>query len=73
MRKTALIAIPTMLDRIGFNSTRIYITGVNLLTFTDFTGYDPEARDDSGGWDAGQAFYSAPPARTVSLGFTINF
>lgn len=63
----------TLLKPIGLGGVRLYATGVNLLTFTDYMGYDPEARDDSGGYNSGQAFYSAPAARTVSFGANINF
>jgi TonB-linked SusC/RagA family outer membrane protein len=63
----------TVTDRIGFTSTQVYLSGVNLLTFTNYTGYDPESRADSGDLTTGQAFYSAPAARTVSAGININF
>ncbi|TRX40843.1 SusC/RagA family TonB-linked outer membrane protein [Flavobacterium restrictum] len=56
---------------LGMTSVRIYGTGVNLLTFTNYTGYDPEARRDDTG--IGEEFYSAPPARTIALGVNINF
>ena len=62
-----------LLSRFGLTSTRIYVTGINLLTFTDYPGYDPEARADSGNFDSGQAFYSSPPARTISFGLNLNF
>lgn len=58
---------------IGFSGIRVYVTGVNLLTFTDYKGYDPEARADSGSFSSGETFYSAPPARTVSFGVNFNF
>ena len=62
--------------KVGLQSAKIYITGVNLLTFTDYTGYDPEARADVGnnaGFAFGQAFYSAPLAKTISFGVNLNF
>lgn len=62
-----------LLEPYGFSNVRLYLTGINLLTFTDYPGYDPEARDDSGGYDSGQAFYSAPAARTISLGLNVDF
>ena len=63
----------TLLKGVGLSGVRLYATGVNLLTFTDYMGYDPEARDDSGGYSTGQAFYSAPAARTISFGANVNF
>ncbi|RXG24787.1 SusC/RagA family TonB-linked outer membrane protein [Leeuwenhoekiella aequorea] len=59
------------IEQYGLSSVRVYCTGVNLLTFTDYDGYDPEARSDAGG--VGQSFYSAPPARTISLGLNVKF
>ena len=56
---------------LGMSSVRFYGTGVNLLTFTNYSGYDPEARRDDTG--IGEEFYSAPPARTIALGVNINF
>ncbi|KFF05507.1 SusC/RagA family TonB-linked outer membrane protein [Flavobacterium reichenbachii] len=56
----------------GMSSLRIYATAVNLLTFTNYKGYDPEARRDDG-VGIGEDFYSAPPARTIALGVNINF
>jgi hypothetical protein len=50
-----------MIEDMGMSSVRLYLTGVNLLTFTKYSGYDPEARRD-GSW---RSFYSAPPAKTI--------
>ena len=52
---------------------RIYVSGINLLTFTKYTGYDPESRADTNRGGGGASFYSAPPARTISLGLNVNF
>ena len=59
-------------DSVGLQKLRIYLTAINLLTFTDYDGYDPESVSDAG-QGAGVAFYSAPSARTISVGFNINF
>lgn len=65
----------SLLSKVNIESARIHITGTNLLTFTDYTGYDPEARADIGSEAArgGFAFYSAPLAKTVVLGINLNF
>ncbi|WP_108867117.1 SusC/RagA family TonB-linked outer membrane protein [Aquimarina aquimarini] len=55
---------------------RVYFTGFNLLTFTDYDGYDPESTADFNAntdIQAGEAFYSAPPAKTYTLGINIDF
>lgn len=62
-------------ERFKVDRLRVYMTGVNLLTITDYSGYDPESTyDDLGGSNIqkGITFYSAPPARTITLGITID-
>ncbi|MBK1441633.1 TonB-dependent receptor [Parapedobacter sp. ISTM3] len=63
------------LQQLGINNLRVYLAAFNLLTFTDYQGYDPEARSDAGETAAGNGidFYSAPAARTFSLGVNFNF
>lgn len=56
----------------GMSNLRVYVTAVNLLTFTNYNGYDPEARRDDND-RIGEDFYSAPPARTIAMGVNINF
>ncbi|MBK8517986.1 MAG: TonB-dependent receptor [Saprospiraceae bacterium] len=65
----------SVINKAKIQSAKLYISGVNLLTFTDYTGYDPEARADVSGYgfDSGVNFYSAPQAKTTSLGININF
>lgn len=55
---------------------RFYFSGLNLYTFTDYEGYDPESTADfngNSGVRTGIAFYSAPPAKTYTLGVNIEF
>lgn len=59
-------------DDIGLEKFRVYFTGINLLTFTDYEGYDPESTSDAG-FGPGVTFYSAPAVKTMSLGVNINF
>jgi TonB-linked SusC/RagA family outer membrane protein len=61
----------SVIEKIGLSNLRLYLSGFNLLTITDFTGYDPESRSDAGG--IGQTFYSAPAAKTYSVGVNITF
>ncbi len=60
-----------VLKDLGMSSLRVYFTAVNLLTFTNYKGNDPEARRDDTG--IGEDFYSAPPARTTAIGVNFNF
>ncbi len=55
-----------LISKIGLQRLRVYATGQNLLTFTKYSGYDP---DISGSID--QGFY--PQARTYILGLSVGF
>lgn len=50
----------------GLNRCRIYLTGNNLLTFTKYTGYDPEIGQ-------GVDFGNYPQSRTIIIGANVNF
>ena len=55
---------------------RVYFAGFNLLTFTDYDGYDPESTNDTNAnsnIQVGTSFYSAPAAKTYTLGLNIDF
>ena len=36
----------SLTSKVGFNKLRVYATGRNLLTFTDYNGLDPELSGD---------------------------
>jgi TonB-linked SusC/RagA family outer membrane protein len=54
-------------------SARIYISGQNLLTFTKYTGWDPEIGDNDGVRNSGVDVGTYPVARSVSFGFNLTF
>lgn len=65
----------TLMQKISIDRVRIYMTGLNLLTFTNYNGYDPESSYDNNGDSnirKGIAFYSAPPAKTIIIGLNID-
>lgn len=53
-------------EKVKMSRCRIYVSGSNLLTFTNYTGYDPEV---GGGVDYG----NYPQSRTFMLGINLNF
>jgi hypothetical protein len=62
-------------QKFSVNRLRLYFTGINLLTFTDYSGYDPESSYDNNGnsnIEKGITFYSAPPAKTLTIGLNID-
>lgn len=59
-----------MTQNFGVGKVRLYVTAENLVTFTKYTGYDPEiAAGDSFGID--RAFY--PQAKTFLFGANVTF
>ncbi|MBG8552586.1 SusC/RagA family TonB-linked outer membrane protein [Hymenobacter guriensis] len=61
--------------KVGMQRVRLYFTGVNLLTFTDYEGWDPEVNTDylAGNIGQGNDFYSTPQAKTYTWGINIGF
>jgi hypothetical protein len=58
----------------GARSARIYVQAQNLVTSTDYTGFDPEVNSSGNstttrGWD----FYALPQPRTITFGFNLGF
>lgn len=58
-----------LIEDVGFQKIRFYVTGENLLTLTDYTGFDPEIGGDVLGIDRG--YY--PQARSFLFGANIQF
>jgi len=56
---------PSLVNRIGLTRARIYAQGVNLWTYTDYPGYDPEFT----GAGTGQV----PLTKSYTLGVQIGF
>jgi TonB-linked SusC/RagA family outer membrane protein len=58
----------------GISRVRFYVTGQNLLTFTNYTGLDPEVTATATTeLTKGIEFYTMPQARTIIGGFDITF
>jgi TonB-dependent starch-binding outer membrane protein SusC len=60
-------------ERIGVRSARVYVTGANLITITNYTGMDPEVnyRGDSNLLRATD-FFTYPQARTYTIGINLG-
>ncbi|MEO8109261.1 MAG: TonB-dependent receptor [Ginsengibacter sp.] len=65
----------SLISRLKLTSLRVYVTGVNLLTFTNYGGWDPEVNTDyrAGNRNQGSDFYAAPQIRNISAGLNIGF
>lgn len=59
-------------NRLGMSKFRVYVSGTNLITWTEYTGYTPEISSGSviaSGIDSGQY----PIARVYNAGVQVNF
>lgn len=70
----------TLLRKISMQSARVYVSGLNLLTFTKYTGYDPEVNtqyssttNQNANVTLGHDFYTPPQQRTITFGINIGF
>ncbi len=65
----------TLVSRAKLSNVRVFVTGLNLLTFTNYAGWDPEVNADDVVTNIAQGydFYTAPQARTITGGINIGF
>ncbi len=65
---------PDFIDRFGMRNLRLYMQGQNLLTFTSYTGLDPEVNQNARNpLVAGSDFGTHPQLRTISFGINMEF
>lgn len=64
-----------VISKAKLNSVRVYVTGQNLLTFTKYSGWDPEVNSDdfASNIGLGYDFYSTPQAKTFLFGLNVGF
>ncbi len=61
-------------NKLGISSCRVYATGTNLFTITDYSGYDPESNNSEGSDTfAGIDLASYPSQKQYTLGIDIKF
>ncbi|WP_197539157.1 SusC/RagA family TonB-linked outer membrane protein [Formosa agariphila] len=68
----------SFLGKTGLQTVRLYVSGQNLLTFTDYPGADPEAnyRNDNNqrsNTNIGLDYGSYPNVRTFTMGLNMKF
>ncbi|MEM1218431.1 MAG: TonB-dependent receptor [Bacteroidota bacterium] len=72
---------PNVLQKIGFGAARLSVSAQNLLTFTNYTGLDPEVSyfgsgGESSGEDnviQGHDFGNYPNLRSITFGLNLKF
>jgi TonB-linked SusC/RagA family outer membrane protein len=67
-----------LMDRWGLSYARIYVSGQNLLTFTDYPGVDPEVNwrgvgDSGGNINIGLDYGGYPAAKSYTVGIQVKF
>ncbi|MBC3541844.1 SusC/RagA family TonB-linked outer membrane protein [Rufibacter sediminis] len=63
----------TLTSKIKVSNARIYLTGQNILTFTDYSGFDPEVTSDYTVGNLGVDQGSIPQFKTYMLGLNLSF
>ena len=68
----------SILDKLRLQRLRVYVSGQNLLTITDYKGYDPEVNYRTGGntnsnRNLGLDYASYPNAKSYTFGLNIGF
>lgn len=62
-----------LLSRAGIKQVRVYVSGQNLLTWTKYTGYDPEVSTFYTTLSPGFDYGAYPRARTLTVGANLSF
>jgi TonB-linked SusC/RagA family outer membrane protein len=64
-----------LISKVKLSNVRLYVTGQNLLTFTKYSGWDPEVNADDVVTNIalGYDFYTTPQAKTFMGGLNISF
>jgi TonB-linked SusC/RagA family outer membrane protein len=66
--------VPTsLLKRMKISSLRFYVSAQNLLTWTKYTGFDPEVSAYNSALTPGFDYSVYPRAKTTSIGLNLNF
>lgn len=64
----------SILERAKINNLRLYVTGENLLTFTKYSGFDPEVNAFGGSNTAlGIDYGTYPQTRNIIFGLNVTF
>lgn len=62
----------SVLEKVKMKGLRLYVTGQNLFTITNYVGYDPETSSESG-LSQGGDYLGYPTARSFIIGANITF
>ncbi|MBL7728136.1 MAG: TonB-dependent receptor [Dinghuibacter sp.] len=62
------------MNKLHLSNAKVYVTGVNLHTFTKYPGWDPEVNTDYrvSNVNQGGDFYAAPQIKSIVFGITVG-
>ncbi|WP_299824114.1 TonB-dependent receptor [uncultured Pontibacter sp.] len=64
----------SLTERLKMRSLRVYAQAQNLITFTDYPGFDPEVNfAGTSNTTLGVDFYTFPQSRTITFGVNVGF
>lgn len=63
----------SLLEKVNITGARVYTSAQNLLTFTKYSGYDPEVSVRNSALTPGFDFSAYPRARTITVGLSVTF
>ncbi|WP_291864881.1 SusC/RagA family TonB-linked outer membrane protein, partial [Maribacter sp.] len=61
------------LEKLKLNSLELFLSGQNLITWTEYTGFDPDVSVASSLITPGIDYSAYPKHRTISLGLNVSF
>lgn len=65
---------PKKLERMKIQKLSLYVTGQNLLTFTKYSGFDPEVNAfGRSATELGIDYGTYPQSRTITFGVNVEF
>jgi TonB-linked SusC/RagA family outer membrane protein len=65
---------PELLSKLRLNRLRVYVSGTNVWTLTNYSGADPEVNSLDGSTTAqGLDLYTFPQVRTILVGLNLGF
>lgn len=59
--------------KVHINSLRMYVAAQNLITFTNYSGFDPEVSAYNSALTPGFDYSVYPRAKTITVGLNLNF
>ena len=62
-----------LLESVRIDSFRIFVSGQNLITWTDYTGYDPEVGYQDSNRNIGLDYGSYPTVKAYTIGLNVRF